>query len=57
MASNDESIRSVEYYLERAAECERLAAAAMTEDNREIFLRLAARWRRAAEERSPPDDG
>jgi hypothetical protein len=42
--------------MERAAECERLAEAAMTAENREILLRLAARWRAfAAERKEPPD--
>jgi hypothetical protein len=47
--------RSRAYYLERAAECERLAEEAMTEENRKILLNLAARWRSFAEqsEQSP----
>jgi hypothetical protein len=48
--------RSRAYYLERAAECERLAEAAMTDDNRKILLDLAARWRAfAAQSEQPPD--
>jgi hypothetical protein len=38
------------YYLERAAECERLAGAAISEDSRKIFQGLAARWRSLADE-------
>lgn len=50
---------SVEYYLERAAECERLASGAVTEENREVLQQLAARWRAFAAQanRSPPDKG
>ena len=33
------------FYLERAAECERLADQAVSEDVRRICLTLAARWR------------
>jgi hypothetical protein len=42
------------YYLERAAECERLAKAAITEGNRKILLDLAARWRSLAEGKDEP---
>jgi hypothetical protein len=41
-------------YLERAAECERLAEAAVTEENRKILLDLAARWRSFAERSEQP---
>jgi hypothetical protein len=53
------SPKSSDHYLERAAECERLAHAAVTEENREILRRLAARWRAFAAERQgpPPDKG
>ncbi len=37
-------------YRERAAECERLAADSQTERNRETYLRIAATWRRLADE-------
>ncbi len=37
-------------YRERAAECERLAAASQTEKYRETFLHIAATWRRLADE-------
>jgi hypothetical protein len=46
--------KMAKYYLERAAERERLAGAAMTEENREILLRLVARWRAFASERDSP---
>ena len=50
--------RTSTYYLQRAETCERLAPKATTEENRQILLKQAARWRaRAAEERSPPDNG
>jgi hypothetical protein len=42
--------QSADYYLERAAECERLAGEVMTEENREILRQLAARWRALAAE-------
>jgi hypothetical protein len=54
MKSGDNSSKTTEYYLERAVECERLAGAAMTEENREILLRLVARWRAFASERDSP---
>jgi hypothetical protein len=59
MKSDESSPKSADYYLERAAECERLADAAVTEENREILRRLAARWRAfaAEQEGSPPDKG
>jgi len=60
MKSGDNATHSVAYYLERAASCERLAAEATTEENRQILLMVAARWRRfAAEENSesPPEKG
>ena len=37
-----------EDYVKRAEECERLAAECQTESNREIFLDIAAKWRRMA---------
>jgi hypothetical protein len=59
MRSGDPLPRTAEYYLECAAECERLASEAVTEENREILRQLAARWRALAAEanRSPPDKG
>jgi hypothetical protein len=48
--------RSRAYYLERAAECERLAGTAMTDENRKILLDLAARWRSFAEQSEQPPD-
>ena len=59
MRSGEISPRTADYYLERATECERLAGEAMTDENREILLRLAARWRAFADarNRSPPDEG
>jgi hypothetical protein len=56
MKSDENSPNTAAYCMERAAECERLAEAAMTAENREILLRLAARWRAfAAERKEPPD--
>lgn len=51
--------KTTEYYLERVAECERLAREAATEENRQILLRLATRWRALAAEQdgSPPEGG
>jgi hypothetical protein len=58
MEFDENSTKTTGYYLERAVECERLADAAMTEENREILLKLAARWRAfAAERKGPPDRG
>jgi hypothetical protein len=37
-------------YVQRAEECERLAAATHDQSNREILQRVAAQWRRMAEE-------
>jgi hypothetical protein len=54
MQSNPPRTRA--YYLERAAECERLADTAMTEDNRKILLDLAARWRAFAEQSEQPPE-
>jgi hypothetical protein len=48
--------RNRAYYLERAAECERLAKTAGTEENRKILLDLAARWRSFAERSGQPPD-
>jgi hypothetical protein len=49
-------LRTRAYYLERAAECERLAEAALTDENRNILLDLAARWRSFAEKSEQPPD-
>jgi len=38
----------VEYYRERAAECERLAAQATSPENRELLLYMAMRWQALA---------
>jgi len=38
----------VEYYRERAAECERLAAQSTSPENRELLLYMAMRWRALA---------
>jgi hypothetical protein len=59
MKTRENASQSAAYCLERAAECERLADAAVTEENREILRRLAARWRAfaAEQEGSPPDKG
>ena len=38
-------------YLRRAAECERLAEQALTEEHRQTILRIAATWRALAEQR------
>lgn len=40
-------------YLERAANCERLAKTAVTKENREILLELARRWRIFADQIKP----
>jgi hypothetical protein len=47
------------FYQERAADCERLAGEAVTEELRQIYLMLAARWRALAptNDGSPPDHG
>ena len=37
-----------EDYVKRAEECERLAAECQTDSNHEIFLDIAAKWRRMA---------
>lgn len=57
--SSDNLPRTAGYYLERAAECERLASVTVTEENREILRQLAARWRALAAEvsKSPSDSG
>jgi hypothetical protein len=39
-----------EEYVQRAEECERLAAACHAPSNREILQRAATQWRRMAEE-------
>ena len=56
MKSDENSRNTAAYYLERAVECERLTGAAMTAENREILLRLAARWRAFAAERTEPPE-
>jgi hypothetical protein len=56
MRSNSTPPRSRADYLERAAECERLAEAATTAENRKILLDLAARWRSLAERSEQPPD-
>lgn len=49
---------NIQRYLERAAECERLAEVAVNEQNRRILMDLATRWRALAkEEGSPPQLG
>jgi hypothetical protein len=59
LKSTNKHPQSADYYLERAAECERLADEVMTEENREILRELAARWRALAAkaERSLSDTG
>jgi hypothetical protein len=57
MKSDESSPKSADYYLERAAECERLASVAITDENREILLKLAARWRALAAQGGPPNPG
>jgi hypothetical protein len=42
-----------EFYRERAAECERLAAQAAKAETRETMLYLAMRWHALADEASP----
>ena len=37
-------------YRRRAAECDRLAEEALTEDHREAILRIAASWRELADQ-------
>jgi hypothetical protein len=56
MQSTPPSIPTRADYLERAAECERLAKASVTEESRTILLNLAARWRSLAEQEEPPPD-
>ena len=41
----------IEDYRRRAAECERLAAAAVTEDHRLMILKIAETWRLKASQR------
>ena len=38
-------------YRRRAAECDRLAEEAITEDHRQAILRMAASWRELADQR------
>ena len=39
------------HYRQRAAECERLAEQAITEDHRQTILRIAGTWRALADQR------
>jgi hypothetical protein len=59
MKISNNSALTAAYYLERATECERLAQEAVTEENREILLKLAARWCGFAAEKTegPPKRG
>jgi hypothetical protein len=59
MKTSNNSVPTAAYYLERATECERLAREAVTEENREILRKLAARWRGFAAEKTenPPKRG
>jgi hypothetical protein len=59
LKTNDSSPHTADYYLERAAECERLADETITQENRRVLLELAARWRGLAAEAdgSPPKTG
>jgi tellurite resistance protein len=41
----------VEHYRERAAACERIAEAAISEDHRRKILQIARSWRELADER------
>jgi hypothetical protein len=54
MQSGDNLPRTPAYYLERAAECERLADEAVTQENKSILLELATRWRALAAEGTSP---
>ena len=38
-------------YLRRAADCERLAKEALTEEHRQTILKIAASWRQMADQR------
>lgn len=42
-------------YRRRAAECDRLAAEAITEEHREAILKIASTWRSLAEQRDRMD--
>lgn len=42
--------QSREHCLAQAAECERLAKQAATDENKQIFLELANRWRKLADD-------
>jgi hypothetical protein len=42
---------TVEHYRERAAACERIAEAAISEDHRRKILEIARSWRELADER------
>lgn len=54
--TGDNLPRTIAYYLERVATCDRLADQAASEENKQIFLMLAARWRALdAEEESHGD--
>ena len=59
MKSGHNPSNTAEYYLERAAECERSITAVSTEEDRKALQQLAARWRGFAAEvsGSPPDKG
>jgi hypothetical protein len=59
MKSGGDLPHTADYYLERAAECERLASEVLTEENRQILQQMAARWRGLAAEasRTKPDNG
>ncbi len=54
---SDDTRRTPAYYRERAAECERLAGAVISDESRKIFQMLAARWRTLAEADEPPPPG
>jgi hypothetical protein len=41
---------TIEEYVQRAEECERLAATCLSQANREILQRAAAQWRMMAEQ-------
>jgi hypothetical protein len=44
---------TLEYYLERAVECTRLAGSALSAETRETMLYLAMRWQALATEHRP----
>lgn len=45
------TMQQVEEYRRQAAECERLAADAITEEHREMILKIAESWRSMADQR------